>query len=91
MPLLIGSFYTHFNRLYTAHFVKGKTDKEIAAALGMSPFFVKDILSVLPSWPLERVERSLLLLARYNTMAVGINSNSDDRELLKEMIGRLVS
>jgi DNA polymerase-3 subunit delta len=90
MPLLIGTLYTHFNRLYAAHFVRGKSDKEIASALAMSPFFVNEILTVLPSWPLHRVEKCILLLAKYNTMAVGVNSVSDDRELLKELIGRLL-
>ncbi|GAA4460613.1 DNA polymerase III subunit delta [Nemorincola caseinilytica] len=90
MPLLIGSFYTHFNRLYTANFMKGKTDKEAAAALGMAPFFVKDVMAQLPRWPLQRVERCLLLLSLYSTRAVGIDSAADDRELLKEMVGRML-
>ncbi len=90
MPLLIGSFYTHFNRMYVAHFVRGKTDKEAAAAMGMSPYFVKDVMASLPNWPLHRVERCLLLLARYNTMAVGIKSTATDKELLKEMIGQML-
>lgn len=90
MPLLIGSFYTHFNRLYMANFVRGKTDKEVASALGMAPFFVKEVMGQLRNWPLERVEKCLLLLAKYNTMAVGIQSTADDRELLKEMVGRML-
>ena len=90
MPLLIGLFYTHFNRLYVANFVRGKTDKEAAAALGMSPYFIKDIMAGLPQWPLQRVERCLLLLGKYSTMAVGINNNTGDRELLKEMVGQML-
>lgn len=90
MPLLIGAFYTHFNRLYVANFVRGKTDKEAAAAMGMSPWFVKDVMASLQHWPLHRVERCLLLLAKYNTMAVGIKSTASDKELLKEMIGQML-
>jgi len=90
MPLLIGSFYTHFNRLYLAHFVRGKSDKEAAAAMGMSPYFVKDVMASLPQWPLHRIERCLLLLGKYNTMAVGIKSTATDKELLKEMIGQML-
>jgi DNA polymerase-3 subunit delta len=90
MPLLIGAFYTHFNRLYTAHFVRGKTDKEAAAALGMSPYFVKGVMAALSTWPLQRVERCMLLLSKYNAKTVGIGSAADDRELLKEMVGRML-
>jgi DNA polymerase III subunit delta len=90
MALINATFYSHFNRLYVAHFVRGKTDKEAAAAMGMSPYFVKDVMATLPQWPLPRIERCLLLLAKYNTMAVGINSTAGDKELLKEMMGQMM-
>ena len=41
-------------------------------------------------WPLARTERALMLLGKYSTMAVGIKSGTDDRELLKELIGQLL-
>lgn len=90
IPLLIGSFYSHFNKMYVGHFMVGKTDKEAAAAMGMSSYFVKDIMATLPAWPLHRVERCIMLLAKYNTMAVGIGSDASDKELLKEMVGRML-
>ena len=90
MPLLIATCYGHFNRLYLANFVKGKSDKDAAAALGMSPWFVKDILAAVRHWPLHRVERCLLLLGKYNTMAVGIKNTAGDKELLKEMVGQML-
>ena len=90
MPLLIGSFYTHFNRLYQANFVRGKSDKDAAAALGISPYRVKDIMAASQHWPLPRVERCLLLLAKYSTMAVGIKNTAGDKELLKEMVGQML-
>ena len=90
MVLIIGSFYNHFNRLYQANFVRGKTDKEAAAILGVSPYFVKNILAASQHWPLQRVERCLLLLGKYSTMAVGIKNTIGDKELLKEMVGQLL-
>ena len=91
MPLLIGLFYNQFNKLYIANFMKGKQDKDIAAAIGVSPFFVKNIMITAQKWPLARVERALIILAKYSAMAVGIkNYESDDKELLKEMIGLLL-
>jgi DNA polymerase-3 subunit delta len=90
MPLLIGTFYTHFNRLYQANFVRGKSDKEAAAALGVSPYFVKNIMAAAQRWPLHRVERCMLLLGKYSTMAVGIKNTAGDKELLKEMVGQML-
>ena len=90
MPLLIGTFYNHFNRLYQANFVRGKSDKEASAALGISPWMVKNIMAAAQHWPLHRVERCMLLLGKYSTMAVGIKNTTNDRELLKEMVGQML-
>lgn len=90
IQFMVGVLYNHFARLYAAHFVRGKSDKEAAAALGMSPYFIKDITALVPHWPLHKVERCLLLLAKYNTMSVGINSEASDKELIKEMIGQML-
>jgi DNA polymerase-3 subunit delta len=90
MPLLIGTFYTHFSRLYQANFVRGKSDKDAAAAMGVSPWAVKNIVASAQYWPLHRVERCMLLLGKYSTMAVGIKNTAPDKELLKEMVGQML-
>ncbi|RYE25727.1 MAG: DNA polymerase III subunit delta [Sphingobacteriales bacterium] len=89
MPLLIGSFYNHFNKIYQAHFLVGKSDKDMAAALGTYPSRVREIMATANRWPLARVEYCLMLLGKYSTMAVGIDSATHDSELLKEMIGKM--
>jgi len=90
MPLLIGTFYNHFNRLYQANFVRGKSDKDAAAAIGVSPWAVKNIMASAQHWPLQRVERCMLLLGKYSTMAVGIKNTAGDKELLKEMVAQML-
>lgn len=89
MPLVIGSFYSHFNKLYLANFAKGKTDKEAAAIIGLYPSRVKELMAATNKWPLSKVEYSLALLAQYSARSVGINSDADDSSLLKELIGKL--
>jgi DNA polymerase-3 subunit delta len=89
MPLLIGSFYNHFNKLYQANFLRGKPEKDITTALGTWPAKAKEIMATTQYWTLARVEYCMMLLGHYSTKAVGIDSNTDDRELLKEMIGKM--
>ncbi len=90
MPLVIGSFYNHFNRLYQANFLRGKSDKDVATALGTYPNKAKEVMALAQHWPLARVERCMLLLGKYSTMAVGIESSVHDGELLKEMVGMMI-
>ncbi|HLO69622.1 MAG TPA: DNA polymerase III subunit delta [Flavipsychrobacter sp.] len=89
MVLIVGSFYNQFNRLYQAHFLHGKPDKDVAAALGTWPSKVREIMAVAAKWQLPKVEHALMLLGEYSNKAVGIDSNTDGTELLKEMVGRL--
>ena len=91
MPLVIGSFYNHFNRLYLAQFLKGKPEKDMATALGTYPFKVREIMAQAQNWPLARVEYCIMLLGKYSTKAVGIKSNESGEELLKEMIGKMIA
>jgi DNA polymerase-3 subunit delta len=86
MPLLIGTFYNHFSRIYQAHSLNGKTDKEITAVLGWKG---REMMALAQRWPLPRIEYCMMLLGNYSTRAVGIDSNTADSELLKEMIGKM--
>ncbi|RYD55219.1 MAG: DNA polymerase III subunit delta [Sphingobacteriales bacterium] len=89
MVLIIGSFYSHFNKLYQAHFLQGKSEKDMAAALGTYPSRLRDIMATARRIPLPAIEYCMLLLGKYSTMTVGIESNTSDSELLKEMVGKM--
>ncbi len=86
LPLVIGSMYGQFSKLYVAHFQRGKSEKEAAAALGTYPSRVKELMAATQQWPLHQVEYILLLMAKYSTISVGIKKTTTDTELLKEMV-----
>lgn len=89
MPLLIGSFYNHFSKLYQASFLTGQPEKAAAQALGTYPNRARQMLATAQKYKTQKLEACLLLIGKYSTKAVGIESNTDDRELLKEMIGKM--
>lgn len=89
MPLLIGSFYNHFNGLYKASFLKNASDKEAADALGTFPSRAKGLVSTAARYQVQQMEACMLLLAKYSAAAVGIGTTAKDGELLKEMVGKL--
>lgn len=89
MPLLIGSFYNHFSKIYQAGFMIGKPEKDAATALGTFPNRARQLMATAQKYSVARIEACMLILGKYSTKAVGIDSNTDDRELLKEMIGKM--
>lgn len=89
MPLIIGSFYAHFSRLYQACFLQGKPDSEAARALNTYPRRAGEIVHTARKLSLARIEYCLLLLGQYSTYSVGVHHNAGDAALLKELVGKM--
>lgn len=89
MPLVIGMMYTHFQKLYAAHFHRGKSDKDLSQTLNVWGERLRQLKQSLHVWDLFKVESALLLLGKYSAFSVGVDNNTADKELLKELIGKL--
>lgn len=89
MALVVGSFYSHFSRLYKACFVQGMPEKEASAAVGTWPSKMRELQAIVNRMGRQRIEQALLIVAAYNNKGVGIDSSAGDTQLLKEMIGKL--
>lgn len=89
MPLIIGSFYSYFSKIYQACFIGNRSEKEAASLLNTYPSRVRQLVSFAKKYHVSRIEYCMLILGEYSKKAVGIDSNVNDRELLKEMIGKM--
>jgi DNA polymerase-3 subunit delta len=90
IQLVLPSIYNFFSKLYILHGTASKDEKSAAAALGVSPFFIKDYLAAAQKYNYEATERVLLLLHDYNLKSLGINdAGTSDASLLKEMIFKM--
>lgn len=88
LPLVIGTFYSHFNTVYQVHAMRGKHEKEISQALRLFGDRLKEAMTAAHNLSPHKMEECMLLLSAYSAKSVGINYNSGDRELLKEMMGK---
>ena len=89
MPLLIGVFYSQFEKLYVGQYMKGKSPQQVADALGLKNEWMAKNYLVPSKYSLPQIEQSLVILSDYSAKAVGINTSVKDAELLKEMVGKL--
>jgi DNA polymerase-3 subunit delta len=91
IQLVLPALYNFFSKVYQLFGLSGAADKEIASALGVNPFFVKDYKNAARVYQYEGVERILLLLHQYNLKSLGIQSTGhSDGSLLKEMAFRMI-
>src|SRR5690606_22437457 len=63
MPLLIGSFYSHFNTLFQVYAFAGKPERDISAALRLYGDRLRDTMTAARNLQPPGIEQCLLLLS----------------------------
>ncbi len=92
IQLVLPSLYSFFSKVFMVFGAPSKDEKSVAAAIGVTPYFIKDYMQAANLYSFEGVERALLLLHSYNLKSVGVNdAGTSDASLLKEMVLKMVS
>lgn len=90
--LIFPSLYNFFSKVQVVYTVPSKDERTVAAALGVNAYFVKDYVSTATRFSFPEIEKILLLLYEYNLRNIGINdAGTDDAELLKEMVVKMIA
>jgi DNA polymerase III subunit delta len=91
IQLVLPSLYSFFSKVFMV-FGAGDNEKSVAAAIGVSPYFIKDYMQAANLYSYAGVEKVLLLLHHYNLKSVGVNdAGTSDASLLKEMVVKMVT
>lgn len=92
VQLVLPALYAFFSKLYILFSLPNPDEKTAAAALGVSPFFIKDYLTAARNYGFSGTENAILLLQRYNLKSIGVGVTSmEDGELLKELVIKLMA
>ncbi len=92
-PLIVvtATLYAQFSKLYQYHYVSHLQQGEIASALKIGPYFVKDYMSASKKYNLTQTINAIHLIREYNLNAVGMNVARNDIDLLKEMTAKILA
>ncbi len=90
--LSVGMLSSYFSKLAIVHASSGLQQNDLAAALKVPPFFVRDYANAARFYPLEKIKRiqHLLREADLNSKGVG-NASAADGELLRELLVRVMT
>lgn len=89
----ISTLYSLFRNLLKLHVLKKRaaTQSEIAAELGVNPFFVKDYEAAIRLYPFGKVAENISLLREYDMRSKGFgNTSVSHEELLRELLFKLL-
>ena len=92
LQLIFPSLYNFFSKVLMVYAVPARDEKSVAAAIGVHSFFVKDYIHTAHKYSHHEIENILLLLYEYNLRNIGIHdAGTDDSELLKEMVVKMMA
>ena len=90
MPLVIGSLYNYFSKVFALHAYPSKS-REAALALGIPPFFLSEYVAACKRYSPKMLQRIFALLLKADLQSKGVEgANLDQADQLKELIGRIL-
>lgn len=88
--LVLGNLNNFFTKVLVYHYVKDKSQHNVARELGVSPFFVKDYEQAARSYPYSKAMQIIHYLREYDVKSKGVESNTDHGGLMKELMFKIL-
>ena len=91
ITLTIASLFGLYSKLLLYHYLPDKSKNNVAAALKVNPFFVKDYESAAMKYNVSKTVRIISLLRSYDLKSKGFgDSGTDQGELLRELVYKIL-
>lgn len=91
MVVTVASLANYFTKVLLYHTLTDKSQNNVAAALKINPFFVKDYARAAQNYSLGKTISIISLLREYDMKSKGYDStNIPEGELIKEMVFRIM-
>ncbi len=92
IQMILPALYNFFSKVFMVFGAGSNDEKQIATALGINPYFMKDYMQAARNYSFNGVERILLLLHEYNLRSVGVHdAGTGDAGLMKEMVVKMMN
>jgi DNA polymerase-3 subunit delta len=89
--MVVAFLYSFFSKLLMAAATSSKGEKELVIALKISPFAARDYMNALRNYTLSKIIDNISALKQADLRLKGVNSGSEDeREILRELVTRLI-
>lgn len=90
LVLTVGQTFGFFIQLLKYHGLKDKNPKNVAAALGINPFFVKEYDVAVKNYPMKKVSAIIAALRDIDVKSKGVGASSlGSGDLMKEMLAKI--
>lgn len=88
--LVMANLYNFFSKILTYHYLKDKSQSNVAKELGVNPFFVKDYEQAARTFDYNKTMNIISLLREYDVKSKGVDSSAPHGELMKELVFKIL-
>jgi DNA polymerase-3 subunit delta len=88
--LVLGNLNNYFTKVLSFHYLKDKSQQNVARELGVSPYFVKDYELAARSFNYSKTLDIISALREYDLKSKGVESTAPHGELMKELMFRIL-
>jgi DNA polymerase-3 subunit delta len=91
LTLTIPTIFTFFSKVLRYHFLADKSPRNVASALGIQPFFIREYETAARNYNTAKTVRVISLLREYDLKSKGFgNVSAVPGELLRELIYKII-
>jgi len=88
--LVMANLYNFFSKILTYHYLKDRSQSNVAKELGVNPFFVKDYEQAARTFDYNKTMNIISLLREYDVKSKGVDSSAPHGELMKELVFKII-
>jgi DNA polymerase-3 subunit delta len=90
--LTMGILFSYFRKLMIYHSLKDRSKNNVAASIGVSPFFVDEYTRAARNYNLKRLVQIVSIMRDYDMKLKGVGSGeTEEGELMREMIYKIMN
>jgi DNA polymerase-3 subunit delta len=92
IQLVLGALNSYFVKVLKYHYVADKSSQNLARELAVSPYFIKDYELAGRNYNVQKIFNIISYLREYDLKTKGVEAtgNTDDGELMKELVFKIV-
>lgn len=91
LVVTVAQTFSFFIQLLKYHGLKDKNPKNVASALGINPYFVKEYDVAVKNYPMKKVSAVVASLRDIDVKSKGVGANLGNGDLMKEMLAKIFS
>ncbi len=88
--MTISLLSSYFTQLFLYHGLQDKSKANVAQKLGVSPYFVSDYVTAAKNYPMRKVSEIIALLRDADVKSKGVGAQISHRDLLKELLFKIM-